>query len=213
LIHAIYGDRRREEREEREKAIRDLVEHTNLLKPSLTKLRASPLNPDSDTLFTHAKTHIESGYPHIWNILEGDDGIRKADQRYRELFMGIPQEIEDAVKKRIPDRPLWTYRASSLAKEIQRSITRKLTGKDVLRFGVDNDQKGRFVLLIGEELYSGSRIHPPDDLTQSENEQSLDNLNDIIEDALFMKKIGQMLEANKQFEEKTQISRRNGQAY
>ncbi len=91
-------------KKEKNKAITNLIKHTEVLIPELKKFSEQPLAPSKDYPSSLAIQHILSGYKQLTNTLEGNKGLKNTESRYSDLETKIKDYITNIVKKQVPEK-------------------------------------------------------------------------------------------------------------
>lgn len=116
---ALFAIRHNERKEEKEKAIIDLGEHTERLLPILKKWAEQPLTPPTEYLFSFAQQHIVSSDKSLHNMIQGNDGINNIKSQYNGLQKKISEYIRNAMERQFLKNSQDTDILGDLMREIR----------------------------------------------------------------------------------------------
>ncbi len=137
LLSAILKDIRQEKQNTHNKLVEQLAMHTNDLKSMLKKLAVEPLFSSDEIIFIQMKKHIQTGYPELWNILEGNNGIRVTSAKLFDIEKQLEEQITTAVRKVIPQNLALSEQLIPLfVEKIRDSIEKRLYKNIIMKFNI-----------------------------------------------------------------------------
>ena len=208
LLYGILRDKRQEEKEEHDRLMVSLTKHTDELKPSLRELAKEPLASSDASMFLQAKKHIESGYPELWNLLEGRDGIRITSNEISGIETKIPIQIKAIIQKQIPSNlSMSEYDMNCFAVDIRDSIDGGITDGRLNMFKIAesiNIASGRERRLLVYMRSDGTpeRTYHVENLTEKDKEELAVIMNNILNEIDLRETIEHLHELRRQCNDK-----------
>jgi methyl-accepting chemotaxis protein len=209
LITSVLRDARQEKQVAHAKAIEQLIKHTEDLKPMLKELEKEPLFSSDEFLFSQTKKHIETGYPELWNLLEGNNGIIKVRAKYFDLKKQLLTQIETLIKKRVQQSVNFSEIDWSV-EDIKDSIERKVSNNKIRKFRItesistDSSVEKRRTFLVFGEADKIKRTYMCENLTEKDKTDLSEILNNIIDDAELQKQFEDLNDLIQQYNNKRQ---------
>lgn len=204
LLREWYRSNHEDKQDARVKAIEQLIKHTEDLKPMLKKLELDPLTSANEGLFKAVKKHIETGYPELWSLLEGNNGIKETLDKYSNLEKQFPIQIKNTIKKRVPQNiPLSERLLDSLVNDIKASIEGKIVNNKIRKFQVHDATTARQPEIrqfqLTYEIGETSRtVYHTENLPEKDQRDLSDILNNTIDDAELQNQFKNLLDLKQQ---------------
>jgi hypothetical protein len=186
-----------------------LMKHAVELKPSLEDLVKEPLRPSVAPMFPQASKHIESGYPELWNLLEGHGGIRETSNEISNIEKRIPEQIKIIIKKQMPSNlSISEFDVDWFAKDIGDSIDGRITDGRLNMFKIAesiNIVSGRERRLLVYMKSDGTieRTYQVENLTEKDKEELAVILNKIPDEVELQKTLEHLHELRRQCNDKS----------